>query len=54
MLSILDSVKVLLGKEDQQNYRSAGVEQTMMSTVQCISADSKVLLPLIVWSASTH
>jgi hypothetical protein len=33
MLSMLDSVKVLVGKKDQQNYRGAGVKRTMVSAV---------------------
>jgi hypothetical protein len=54
MLSMLDSVKVLVGKKDQQNYRGAGVKRTMVSAVQCISADIRALMPLIFWPGSTH
>jgi hypothetical protein len=54
MLSLLDSVKVLVGKKDQQNYRGAGVKRTMVSAVQCISADFRALMPLNFWPASTH
>ena len=31
MLSMLGSVKVLVGKDDRQNYRGAGVKRTMVT-----------------------
>ena len=54
MLSMLGSVKVLVGKDDRRNYRGAGVKRTMVTAVECISADGRALLPLIIWPASTH
>ena len=54
MLSMLGSVKVLVGKDDARNYRGAGVKRTMVTAIECISADGRSLLPLIIWSASTH
>jgi hypothetical protein len=54
MLSMLGSVKVLVGKDDRRNYRGAGVKRTMVTAVECVSADGKALLPLIIWPASTH
>jgi hypothetical protein len=36
MLSILGSVKVLVGKDDQQNYRGAGVKRTMVTAISWI------------------
>lgn len=54
MLSKLGSVKVLVGKDDLRDYRGAGVKRTMVTAIECISADGKSLLPLIIWPASTH
>lgn len=54
MLSMLGSAKVLVGKDDEQNSRGAGVKRTMVTAVECISADGRVLLPLVIWPASTH
>lgn len=54
MLSMLGSVKVLVGKDDRRNYRGAGVKRTMVTAVECVSADGRALLPLIIWPASTH
>lgn len=42
MLSMLGSAKVLIGKED------------LVTAIECISADGRALLPLIIWPASTH
>jgi hypothetical protein len=54
MLSMLGSVKVLVGRDDLRGYRGAGVKRTMVTAVECISADGRSLLPLIIWPASTH
>jgi len=54
MLSMLGSVKVLVGKDDLRDYRGAGVKRTMVTAIECISADGRSLLPLIIWPASTH
>lgn len=54
MLSMLGSVKVLVGKDNRQNNRGAGVKRTMVTAIECISADGRALLPLIIWPASTH
>jgi len=54
MLSMLRSVKVRVGKNDSRNYRGAGVKRTMVTAIECISADGKSLPPLIIWPASTH
>ncbi|KAF2676794.1 DDE-domain-containing protein [Lentithecium fluviatile CBS 122367] len=42
MLSMLGSVKLLVGKDDLRAYRGAGVKRTMY------------LNPMIIWPASTH
>jgi hypothetical protein len=54
MLSMLGSAKVLVGRDDPRDYRGAGVKRTMVTAVECISADGRSLLPLIIWPASTH
>jgi hypothetical protein len=54
MLSMLGSVKVLVGKDDIQAHRGASVKRTMVTAIECISADGRSLHPLIIWPASTH
>jgi hypothetical protein len=54
MLSMLGSVKVLIGKYNLQDYRLAGVKRTIITAIEYISADSRSLLPLIVWPALTY
>jgi len=54
MLSMLSSLKVLVGKDDLRTYRGAGVKRTMVTAVECISADGRSLFPLIIWPAATH
>ena len=54
MLSMLGSVKVLVGKDDLRDYRGAGVKRITVTGIECISADGRSLRPLIIWPASTH
>lgn len=54
MLSMLGSVKVLVGKDDLRNYRGAGVKRTVVTAIECVSGDGRSLLPLTIWPASTH
>jgi hypothetical protein len=54
MLCMLGSLKVLVGKDNLRTYRSAGVKRTMVTAVECISADSRSLFLLIIWPAATH
>ncbi|KAF2647103.1 DDE-domain-containing protein [Lophiostoma macrostomum CBS 122681] len=54
MLSMLNSIKVLIGKDDTRGYRGARVKRTMITAVECISADGRCLDPMIIWPASTH
>lgn len=54
MLSMLSSVKVLVGKDDERDYRGAGVKRTMVTAVECICGDGTALLPLIIWPALTY
>ena len=54
MLSMLSSLKVLVGRDDLRTYRGAGVKRTMVTAIECISADGRFLHPLIIWPAATH
>jgi len=54
MLSMLNSIRVLVSKADMQRYRGARVKRTMVTAVECISADGRYLDPMIIWPASTH
>jgi hypothetical protein len=54
MLNMLGFVKVLVSKDDLRDYRGAGVKRTQVTAIECISADSRSLLSLIIWPASTH
>jgi hypothetical protein len=48
MLSVLDSVKVLVGKDDLRDYRKAGVKRTTVIAIELVSADGRSLLTLII------
>ncbi|ORX99081.1 hypothetical protein BCR34DRAFT_495604, partial [Clohesyomyces aquaticus] len=48
MLSMLGSVKVLVGKDNLRKYRGAGVKRTIVTAIKCISADGRSLLLLII------
>ncbi|TVY14141.1 hypothetical protein LARI1_G009295 [Lachnellula arida] len=54
MLCMLGSVKVLVSTDDLRNYRGAAVKRTMVTAIECISANGRSLLPMIIWPATTH
>jgi hypothetical protein len=54
MLSMLGSVKVLVGKDDMRDYRGAPVKCTMVTAIECISSDGRYLNPMIIWLAMTY
>jgi hypothetical protein len=54
ILSILSLVKVLLGKDDPQDYRGAIIKRTTITAIKCISVNGRFLLPIIIWLAITH
>lgn len=54
MLCMLGTIKVLVSKNDTRNYRGTGVKRTMVTAIECISADGRSLLPMIIWPATTH
>jgi hypothetical protein len=54
MLSMLSSVKVLVNKDDLRDYRGAVTKRTMITAIECISANGRSLLPMIIWPTTTH
>jgi DDE superfamily endonuclease/Tc5 transposase DNA-binding domain len=54
LLSVLNSMKVLVSRDDLSEGRGAGVQRTLVTAIECISASGRSLPPLIVWPASTH
>lgn len=48
ILSMLGSVKVLIGKDDLRTYRGAKVKRTTITAVECISGDGRHLNPIII------
>ncbi|KAK5110771.1 hypothetical protein LTR85_000733 [Meristemomyces frigidus] len=46
MLSMLGSVKVLVGKDDTRDYRGARVKRTTVTAIECISGD-ELIRPLL-------
>lgn len=53
LLSSPKSLRVLAGKDDFNRYRGAAVQRTLVTAIECISADGRCLDPLIVWPAAT-
>jgi hypothetical protein len=54
ILSMPGSVKVLISKHDTRDYRGTRVKRITITTIECISGDSRYLNPIIIWPASTH
>lgn len=54
ILCMLGSINVLISRDDPRDYRGAGVKRTMVTAIECISADGRSLLPMIIWPATTH
>ena len=54
MLCKLGSVKVLVGKYNPRDYRGASVKRTIVTAIECVSANGRSLLPMIIWPATTH
>jgi hypothetical protein len=55
MLSMPNSVKVLVSKDNVRgSCRGAPVKRTIVTAIECISADGRCLNPMIVWPDSTH
>lgn len=54
LLGKLGSLKVLVGQKELRNYRGASSQRTLITAVECISADGRCLDPLVIWPAVTH
>jgi hypothetical protein len=54
MLCMLGYTQVLVSKDDPRDYRGAGVKRTMVTAIECISADGRSLLLMIIWLATTY
>jgi hypothetical protein len=54
MLSMLGSIKVLAGRKDLRDHRGARVKRTVVTEIECISADGRYSKPMVIWPASTH
>ena len=54
ILSMLGSVKVLVGKSDLRDNGGVGVKRAMVTPVECVSANGRSLHLLVIWPASTH
>jgi hypothetical protein len=54
VLYILGSIKVLISKDNPQDYRGAGVKRIIVTAIEYISADSRSLLLIIIWPATTY
>jgi hypothetical protein len=48
MLSMLGTVKVLVGKDNMQDYRGARIKRTLVTAVKCISSNGRYLDPMII------
>jgi hypothetical protein len=49
LLSDLNTVKVLVSRSDARGRRGVGLRRTMITAVECISADGRCIAPLIIW-----
>lgn len=49
LLSDLDTVKVLVSRSDARKNRGVGLRRTMITAVECISADGRCLNPFVIW-----
>lgn len=54
LLSVLNSLKVLVGKNELRNCKGAGVKRTLITAIECVSVDDRYLYPLIIWLAATY
>jgi len=54
MPSMLGSVKALAGRKDLRDYRGARVKRTVVTAIECISADGRYLDPMVIWPGATH
>jgi hypothetical protein len=43
LLSVLNLLKVFVGRNELKTYRGAGVKRTLITAIECISADGRCL-----------
>jgi len=48
ILLMLSLVKVLIGKDNMQNYRGAYIKRIKVTAIKCISSNSRYLNPIII------
>jgi hypothetical protein len=53
LLSDLNTVEVIVSHSDARRNCRVGLRRTMITAVECISADGRCLGPLIIWSGKT-
>jgi hypothetical protein len=51
ILSMLVSIKVLVGKNDLRDYRGARIKCIVVITIKCVSVDGRYLNLMIIWLA---
>jgi hypothetical protein len=54
LLSFLASRKYVVRKDDWRACREAAVKRTLVTAVDCITADGRNLSLLLIWPALTH
>jgi hypothetical protein len=54
LLSVQNSLKVLVGKSDLRTGRGTAVKRILITAIECIAADGRALNPLIMWLSVTH
>jgi len=54
ILGKLRSLNFLVGRNELRNYRGAGTQRTLMTAIECISANGRCIDPLVIWPAATH
>jgi len=46
LLSLLNSIKVLVSRDEMKTHRGTGVKRTLITAVECVSADGRYLVKL--------
>ena len=54
LISKLNSVKVLVSKNNRHGCRGVREKRTLITAIECVSAAGKFLNPMVIWPASTH
>ena len=54
ILLMLGFVKVLINKNNKQDYQNIQIKQITVTAIKYISIDGKYLIPIIIWLAIIH